>query len=308
MPALLGLMTFVRVVEAGSFAEAGRRAGTTSSAISKAITRFEQRHSVRLLHRTTHSLSLTDEGERLFEGARQLLREAEKLGASLSEGTGKTARGRVKVSIPGSLARTCLLPFLPAFHAQYPEITLDLSFEDALVDLGAEGVDIAVRAGEIEGQPGLIATELLSYPYVLCASPSYLRDFGIPINPGELAGHKHIGFRNRGTGKILSWQFAEQRNGSGQQRVVPAPDIVVDDGAAAWDLMRNGMGITWGPAWLGLSDLSTGRVVELLRDWRVPPFRLFAIRLSRRQTPARTRVVLDFLKSTAARWAYDDGL
>lgn len=301
---LMSLFSFVRVVEAGSFAEAARRAGTTSSAMSKSIARFEQRHGVRLLHRTTHSLSLTQEGERLLEGARRLLQDAERLGASLTEGDEPIARGRVKVSLPGSFAHACVLPYLSEFRASNPEIELDLSLEDSLVDLGAEGVDIAVRAGEVDRQPGHVATRLLSYPYVLCAAPEYLDAHPAPSAPSDLATHRHIVFRNKGNGQLLNWQFRSPAADQRQVRIQPNTHMIVDDGAAAWTLVRQGFGLTWAPGWLGLDDLRSGRVVEVMSDWRMPDFHLFAVRLQRKNTPARTRVVLDFLRMLVPRWQH----
>lgn len=303
IPGLMSLFAFVRVVEAGSFAEAARRAGTSSSAMSKAISRFEQRHGVRLLHRTTHSLSLTQEGEHLLSGAQQLFNEAERLGASLAaDRADRQPRGTVKVNMPGAFARACVLPHLAALRQKHPAIKLDLSFDDALIDLGAEGVDIAVRTGELARQPGHVPTTLLSYPYILCASAQYFKNHPIPRVPCHLASHDHVAFRNKGTGKVLTWQFASQTESGKVIRIQPKTTTVVDDGSGAWELMRQGFGLTWAPNWLGLEDLRAGRVVEVMRDWRVPHFTLSAIRLNRKQTPARTRAVLDFLRDLTPRW------
>lgn len=305
---LLNLLKFVRVVEAGSFAEAARRAGTTTSAMSKAIARFEKAHGLRLLHRTTHSLSLTDDGEELLEGARLLLRDAEELEASLDGRTGRGAQGRVRVSVPGALARACIVPYLPEFHARFPNVVLDLSFEDAMVDLAAEGVDLALRMGRIDGQPGMVARQLSTYPLVLCAAPSYLARKGIPRTPGELLAHDQVAFRHQGTGQVWIWHFADPVNLGNIIRHVPLPNIIVDDGSTGWRLMREGLGVTWAPSWLGLDDLRSGTVVEILPEWRTPEVPLSIVRLDRRYTPQRTLAVLEFIEEIASNWGLDTNL
>jgi DNA-binding transcriptional LysR family regulator len=122
---LLNLLQFVRIVEAGSFAEAARRAGTSTSAMSKAIARFEQTRGVKLLHRTTHAISLTHDGERLLEGARDLLRQAEQLSVMLDEATGGEA-GRVRLAAPGAFLRACIAPKLPAILTVNSALELEL--------------------------------------------------------------------------------------------------------------------------------------------------------------------------------------
>lgn len=303
---LLNLLSFVRVVEAGSFAEAARRAGTTTSAMSKAVARFERAHGIRLLHRTTHALSLTDEGERLLEGARDLLREAERLEASLDEAGDRGTRGRVRISAPGSFIRACLSPLLPSLLKENPRIELELKFDDALVDLGSEGVDIALRTGPLAGQPSLVAKQLMTFPWVLCASPKYLAHHATPKSPADLTEHHQIGFRHSGTGQLMTWLFAAPGSSAtvAPIRHVPRNRLVVEDGTTAWSMVREGLGIGWAPAWCGLDDLRSGRVVELLREWRVPESPLSAVRLERRHTPRRTQRVLEFLSRAASAWVY----
>ncbi|MDU6493878.1 LysR family transcriptional regulator, partial [Bradyrhizobium sp.] len=140
-----GLLALVRVVEAGSFAEAARRAGTTTSAMSKAVARLERARGMRLLHRSTHSLALTEEGERLMAAGRVLVESLARVQSAL----GEAARdgGRVRVTAPASFARACILPRLPAFLRERPEIEIEVKFRNEILDLAAEGVDIAIRSG-----------------------------------------------------------------------------------------------------------------------------------------------------------------
>ena len=301
MQNLVNLLAFVRVMDAGSFAEAARRAGTTTSAMSKAVSRFERAHAVKLLHRTTHALSPTVEGERLLEGARDLLRDAERLEASLAEASGRGAVGRVRISAPGAFARACLLPMLPRLLHEHPGIDVEISFDDALVELGAEGFDLALRTGALDGQPGLVARQLMTYPMVLCAAPDYLARRGIPASAADLPGHDLIGFRNRATGIVMPWAFSLPDGTTA--RHLPRPRMVVDDGTAGWTMVRDGLGLSWAPAWLGLDDLRSGRVVEVMRAARISEMPLSAIRLDRRHTPQRTSIVLNCIAAEAARWS-----
>lgn len=302
LQSLLNVLHLVRVIDAGSFSEAARRSGTTTSALSKAVTRLEQAHSVKLMHRTTHAISLTPDGEKLIEGARHLLREAEQLQAMLDR-TGGSAAGRVRLSAPGPLIRACLSPQLPALLRAHPKIELDLKVDDAQLDLAAEGVDLAIRVGTSDGQPGLVTRKLMSFPWVLCASPSYLETMGGLASPADLERHHQIGFRDAGSGQLMTWQFTDPDDGN-TVRHVPRNRLVVEDMTTIWAMVASGLGTAWLPAWCGLDDLRTRRVVELLRDWRAPETAVHAAMLDRSLIPQRTRGVLDSLASAAAAWTY----
>jgi DNA-binding transcriptional LysR family regulator len=300
-PGLTQLLWFVRIVDAGSFAEAARRSGTSTSAVSKALTRFERTYGVRLLHRTTHSLSLTDEGERLLIQGRPLLYEMEQVEASLLELGSHGATGRVRISAPTSFARSCLMPQLPAFLRKHPGINIDIYFGDEMGDLAALGIDLAIRSGEFDGLPGHVSRELFKFPWIACATPEYLAAHGTPATPADLIGHQQIGFRNKRTGQIDAWRFVSPENGQ-EVRHQPRPNHVFDEGGAAWSMVRAGFGIGWAPAWLGLQDLRDGNVMEVLNDWRAPESSLSAVRLERRLTPLRTQLFIEFLLGMSSDW------
>ena len=301
LQSLLNALHFVRVIDAGSFSEAARRSGTTTSALSKAVTRLEHAHGVKLMHRTTHAISLTPDGEKLIEGARHLLREAEQL-QGLLDRTGGTAAGRVRLSAPGPFIRACLSQQLPALLRAHPGIELDLKIDDAQLDLAAEGVDIAIRVGGSDGQPGLVTRKLMSFPWILCAAPRYLEAMGDVSAPEDLARHHQIGFRDAGSGQLMTWQFADPAGGV--VRHVPRNRLVVEDMTTIWAMVLSGLGLGWLPAWCGLDDLKRGRVVELLREWRSPETAVHSAMLDRRLVPRRTRGVLDSLADVAGEWVY----
>lgn len=301
---LLNLLVFVRVVEAGSFAEAARRAGTSTSAMSKAVIRFEQAHGVRLLHRTTHSISLTLDGEKLLEGARDLLRDAERLEALLDQAGAGGAAGRVRLSAPGPFIRACLSPRLPALLRANRALELDLKVDDANLDLAAEGIDIAIRLGSAEGQPGLTTRRLMTFPWLLCASPGYVRAMGEPRSPADFEAHHQIGFRDAATGQLMTWLFRDNAGAGAVVRQVPRNRLVVEDMTTIWAMVVGGLGVAWLPAWCGLADLRQGRVVELLPGWRMPETPIHAVQLDRTLTPRRTRAVLESLTAAAGDWTY----
>jgi DNA-binding transcriptional LysR family regulator len=297
------LHAFVRVVEAGSFAEAARRAGTTTSAMSKAIARFERTHGVRLLHRTTHSIALTDEGDRLVDAAKTLFEDLEKVEASLAEiATGQVA-GRVRITAPTSFARACIMPRLPDFLRENPTIHIEIKFRNEILDLAAEGVDLAIRSGPLDRLPGHQARKLFTFPWIACASPGYLATYGTPTSPEDLTRHEHVGFRNPATGQVLSWRFSNC-HGKVAVRFTPKPTHVFDDAHSSLSLVREGFGVGWGPAWIVADDLNSGQLVEVMRPWRVPEEPLWMVRTSSRQTPRRTLRAMEFLGSLASTWKF----
>lgn len=236
LQSLQNILHLVRVVDAGSFSEAARRSGTTTSALSKAVTRLEQAHGVKLLHRSTHAISMTPDGEKLIEGARHLLLEAEQLQGLLDQTGGGGAAGRVRLSAPGPFIRTCLSSQLPALLRAHPKIELDLRVDDAQLELAAEGVDIAIRIGTLDGQPGLVTRRLGSFPWLLCASPRYLEAMGGLSSPEALRDHHQIGFRDAGSGQLMPWQFTDPKNG-GTIRHVPRNRLVVEDMTTIWAMV-----------------------------------------------------------------------
>ena len=297
-------MCFVRVVEAGSFAEAGRRLGMTTSGVSKAISRLEAEHGVRLLHRSTHAVSLTDEGEQVLDDARDVLRGCERLGLAFSQAADGGRSGRVRISAPPGFTRAFLVPVLPRLLDAHPEIRIEIQASYDLVDLADQGVDLALRTGSLAGLPGHVSQALFSSPWCAYAAPGYLARRGTPSSPDELAGHDLIGFRNSASGRVGAWRFQDPlaRDESGTLRHDADARIVFDDGSAAYDMACNGYGIVWAPEWLALDDVRHGRVVEVLREWRSSEMLISVVRRERRLTPQRIRVVIDFLHEAAKLW------
>ncbi len=302
-PAWQQLLAFVRVVEAGSFAEAARRAGTTTSAMSKAIGRFESTHGVRLLHRSTHALSLTGDGERLLEDARQLLRGVERLEAGLGKSGPRQAAGRVRISAPRTFASSCLIPFVGGLRTDHPDIDLEILCDNQIADLAGSGIDLALRAGQVKGIPGHLTRTLFTFPWIACAAASYVERRGSPATPADLADHDQVTFLNAASGQVHCWEFrAPDGADTARYRHHPDTKLVLNDGTAAWSMIVAGFGIGWAPSWLAAGDLRSGRVVEVLRDWRTLQSSVSIVRLDQTFTPKRIDIVIERLVAAAPEW------
>ena len=275
----------------------------TTSGVSKAIGRLETEQGVRLLHRSTHSLSLTDEGEQLLEACRDLLLGYERVQSVLSNMADGKA-GRVRISAPPGFARKWLRPVLGRLLDEHPEIELDIRSAYTMVDVAEEGIDLALRTGALDGLPGLFSQRLLSFHWCVYAAPTYLAQHGTPVCPHDLARHRLLGFRTGPSGRASQWQFRSSpasEQGNLLSIDVNGP-IVFDDGSAAYDMAVAGHGLVWAPEWLAREDLNFGSVVEVLADWRTDEQIVSMVRRERRPTPRRLRVVLDALQQAADLW------
>lgn len=297
------LRCFIAVVDAGSFAGAGRQLGMTTSGVSKTIARFEAEIGMKLLHRSTHALSLTAEGEHLIEPAREAVGSIGRLEESLHLSAARSGAGRVRVSAPTAFVRSCLVPLVPLLLAEQPGMLLDLRATDRMIDLADEGVDLALRTGEIDSVHGHAQQVLFRFSWVTCASPDYVTRRGMPLTPVDLAGHDLIGFRNQRTGIVDAWRFRENEGSEPAMaggRRTPQVRIVLDDADAAFAAAIAGVGIAWAPEWLARPFLRSGAVVEVLGDWRHAGVPVSILRRDRRHTPERIERVIAFLKEYAA--------
>jgi DNA-binding transcriptional LysR family regulator len=289
------LRCFIAVIDARSFAGAARQLALTTSGVSKTISRLEAAYGLSLLHRSTHSISATEAGERLIGPARAVLNGAADIDAILTHASVSAATGSVRIGAPPAFVRRCLVPLLPAFIERHPDIALDLRASDAIVDLAEVGLDLAIRSGQLDGLPGHIGVPWFDFDWVASASPRYLEQRGIPMTPSDLAAHDLIGFRNTRTGLVEPWRLrAESFPRS------PAWRFVTDDAESAFLAAMNGTGIMWGPRWLAADALASGTAIEVLPDWCGNTTPVSILRRGQTLLPTRVRAVIDFLKSQAA--------
>jgi DNA-binding transcriptional LysR family regulator len=288
---LSGVDVFVAAVEAGGFAAAGERLYLTRSAVAKAIARIEERLDVRLFHRTTRSLSLTEDGQTYYERCIRALEELRAGEAALESGRREVA-GRLRVSAPVLFGRRCVAPVLARFATEHPRLELDLSLNDRPVDLIEDGFDLAIRSGNVDDGAGLMTRTISLERPTVCAAPAYLAKHGRPEGLDDLASHTGIAY-SRG-GRIRPWQFCV----GGRNTIVeatPPSRLRYDDAEAIADAAEAGYGLAWLPNWLIRERVRSGTLVPLLSD--VPSLEI-ATRALWPQTPhlpLRVRLAIDAL-------------
>ena len=298
MLSLPNLVTFIHVATAGSFAEAAVRMGVSTSATSKAVQRLEEELGVKLFHRTTRSVSLTTEGERLFEGSQRLVDEVEALTAEVTDSR-RAPRGRIVVSAPAVFGRVWLTDKILDFMKLYPEVEVEVNFDDRIVDLAAEGIDLAVRLGALSDSANLVVRKLFDDTIYTCAAPEYLAAHGIPETIEGLTRHRCIHYRVRTTGRLFPFHF--QRDDR-LVRQAFTPTLVLNSVDAMRRAAERGLGVTQLPSFLALDALRTGRLTELLPALRMSSFPYNLVYLDRRLVSRRVRALVDFLASDPPRF------
>ncbi len=285
------LTLFLRIVEKGGMAAAGRELGLSPATVSERLASLEAYYGARLLTRTTRSISLTDEGRMLVEGARRILAEAEEIQSRIKLGVEKIS-GSIRMAAPVDLGRNRIAPILDTFAAQHPDIKIDLILNDGYVDLVAQGIDLAVRFGALADST-LRSKNLGKNQRVICASPRYLKTYGTPKHPDDLAHHNCILMRF-GNAIDNEWNF--QIEGREQVRRVQG-NRVVNDG----DLLRqwccSGYGIALKSIWDVQGDLNTGALVEILKEFAPSPTKLQLVYPSGATQPRRIKILIQELSA-----------
>jgi DNA-binding transcriptional LysR family regulator len=287
MMILDNLALFLRIVEKGGLAAAGRELGLSAASVSERLVALERYYGAALLHRTTRAISLTDEGRLLVEGAKRLLAEADELEARIRFGVEKIS-GPIRLSAPIDLGRSYLVPVLDAFLAEHPEVTIDLNLTDGYVDLVGQGQDLAIRYGELADST-LRVKRLGHNRRVVCASPEYLRDKGLPQHPDDLAHHECILMR---FGQTIDREWLFQIDGEAR-RIVVRGHRIANDGGLVRDWSRNGYGIARKSIWDIEADLKAGTLVELLREFSAGSTGLQIVYPATQDQPKRVRLLIE---------------
>jgi len=286
---LHGIAAFVEAAEAASFALAAERMGLSRSAIGKSVARLEARLGVQLFHRTTRSLSLTDEGALFYERCAGALADIGSAEQSMASSRAEPG-GRIRISLPVLLGRRCIAPALVALGKAHRQLEFDVAFTDRPVDLVDDGIDLAVRTGALANEAGLKARRLGVQAMVLCAAPAYLHVRGTPATLDQLAAHDMLPYGKRQ--RLVPWRFLDHGR---QRELAPMGRIRFDDLEAIADAATAGCGMAWLPAWLVARRLATGELVEVLPATRGPGFDIHALWPAGRFLPARVRLVIDTL-------------
>jgi DNA-binding transcriptional LysR family regulator len=280
------MATFVRVVDTGSFSAAARQGNVGQPAVSKAVAQLEERLGVRLVTRTTRGLSPTEAGQRFYERARRALEEADEA-ETAARGAGRGLTGRLRVSAATTFARLHVVPCLPAFMAEHPELELELIMDDRVVDMVEEGVDIALRMGALPDSTAT-ARKLATGRRVLVATPAYLARAGTPASPAEIAGHQAVAYTRY---ESTTWTFRHTAGAEASVTVGGRLRVTAAEGLRAAVLAD--MGLAVASEWMFSRELASGAVVRVLAEWALPPIDLWALFPSGRLASAKARAFAD---------------
>ena len=286
---------FTRVVEQRSFTQAAQDLNLPRSTVTDAIKQLETRLQVRLLQRTTRHVSPTLDGEAYYQRCLTILADIEDAEMAFA---GAKPRGLLRIDVHGTLARHFLMPELPDFLTQYPDIVLFMSEGDRLVDPVREGIDCVVRVGKLKDSD-MVARRLGELEEVTCAAPDYLQRFGTPHSISELEGHRMVGFRSTASGTLMPLEFTV----AGQTRQVTLPCTVsVSAAESLVAAARMGLGIIQVPRYHLRDSLDNGSLLPLLPQFPSTPMPVSLLYPRNRQLSPRVRVFIDwFSKVFAAR-------
>lgn len=294
------MQAFARVVEAGSFTKAAETLHMSRTSVTQLVQQLEARLRVKLLNRTTRKVNVTADGAAYYERVLRLLADMDDAETSLSVASA-LPRGRLRVDVPSPLARMILVPALPAFHARYPDIQLDMGVSDRMVDVIGENVDCVVRGGALTDQ-SLMARRVGDLQLGVYAAPDYLARAGTPAHPTALEDthHRVVGFLWSRTGKA----FAYAMHREGERIEVQGRHVLsVDDGNAYLAAGLAGLGVLWLPDYMSAPHVAGGELVPLFEGWRLDPMPLYVAFPPNRHVSAKLRVFIDWVAELMARHA-----
>ena len=295
MHGLQPLLAFSETAKRGGFAAAARELGTAPSTLAKAVARLEASLGLRLFHRTTRQVTLTADGERLFQRCQRVLAELEEL-QSEAAGARAAPSGTLRIDMPIVFGRKVMLPLLARLVQQHPGMDLDARLSDAFVDVVKDGIDVAIRVGELQDST-LVARRIASQQLVLVAARSYLRRHGTPRVLEDLAAHRHILFRMPTSGRDRPQQF----NAKGKTVTLqPAQGLRFNDGEAMVQAAVLGLGLAQVPDYMAADDIAAHRLIEVLPQHRPPSMPIHAVMPANRMVPARVRALLEALDEWVA--------
>jgi DNA-binding transcriptional LysR family regulator len=302
LPDLEAWAIFAKVAEAGSFARAASELSLSQATVSKAVSRLEARMKTTLFHRTSRRISLTESGQAALERAARIVAEGEAVEAEVTEQS-ESLRGPIRLAAPMSFGISHLAPALPDFMARYPDVTLDLSFSDEMVDLVAQRCDLALRISSLEDS-SLLARRLCAVRILLVGAPAYFEKHGRPHHPRDLVQHRALQYAHTQT--AVTWRFRHAQQGD-FSLAAPAR-MRVNNAEALAPALRAGLGLAMQPEFLVWQDLQSGAVQTVMEDWFVPPIALHVVTPPGRARPARVQALIDYLvqRLRDAPWADAD--
>jgi LysR family transcriptional regulator for bpeEF and oprC len=291
MNQLLAIRAFARVVEAGSFTRAADSLDMPNASLSKLVQELEAHLGVRLLQRTTRRVTVTPDGQAYYEKTGLILRNLEDVDTSFNIARSKP-RGQLRIDVGGSTARDVLIPALPDFLARYPDIRIDLGVSDRSVDMVSDNVDCVIRGGLLDNS-SLIARAIGQAGMVTCATPEYLKQYGVPAYPDELKnGHRLVAYVLAQSGRAIPFRFF--RDGEKTEiKIEHRVGVNESNGHMAAGLA--GLGIIQTFAYAAGPSLRDGALVEILKPWRPQPYPFHVVYPQNRHLSHRLRVFIDWL-------------
>ncbi len=290
MDRLASMETFVRVVEAGSFSAASRSLGVGQPAVSKAVAQLEERLGVKLLSRTTRGLSTTEAGQAYYERAKRAIEEADEAESS-ARGAGAGLVGRLRISAAVTFASLHIIPRLPAFMAQHPDLDLEVVLDDRTIDLVQDGIDVSFRMGKL-ADSSLTARRIGRCKRVVVGTEAYFDRFGVPATPGDLTRHQAIVYLQTGDG---AWTF---KKGGAEMAVEMSSRLKVTAAEGVRAAVLADLGCSVASEWMFSPELQSGRVRAVLADWSLPPVDLFAVFPTGRTATAKSRALVSFIENS----------
>ncbi len=285
------LQTFVDVVAKGSLSAAARAEGIAPAMIGRRLDALEQRLGVKLLQRTTRKLALTNEGAAFLEDCQRILSELEEAESAVAERSAK-ASGHLLVSAPAGFGRQHVAPLLPSFLSEHRDVTINLNLNDRVVDMIADGVDVAIRIASLSDS-SLVGVKLADNQRVLVAAPAYLKRHGTPQTLAELAKHNCLAISSEGSQR--GWTFRDQGK---LVTIKVAGNMVCNDGEVLHDWALAGKGLAWRSMWEVGAEIESGRLQTVLDAHAAPGNDIYAVFAQRRHLPLRIRAFVDFLRHT----------
>lgn len=285
------MQVFCKVVEVGSFAGAAERLGMSTSAVSRQVAQLETLIDARLLNRTTRRISLTENGSAYYERCLQLLADLEETEEMVGRNTA-SPRGTLRLTAPISFGASHLAPALGEFARLYPAMKFDVVLADRTIDLIEEGLDLAIRIGNL-GSQNLVARRIGEAQGLICASPDYLARRGTPQVPEDLAEHDCLTYAYAAENNL--WSF--ERQGESPRKVRVNGTVHANNGTVLGELAAAGLGISRGPDFILGPLVNDGRLQTIMHDWPTPALPIFAVYPSRKHLSAKVRSFVSFMES-----------
>ncbi|MDR5782186.1 LysR substrate-binding domain-containing protein [Caballeronia sp. LZ065] len=285
-----GVVSFLAVANEGSFAKASDRLGIGRSAVSRNVQKLEAQLDARLFLRTTRSTSLTREGELFYKNCQPGVERIVQALEDMRELRNGPPRGHLRIASTSGFGRKVVAPLLPGFNARYPDIALELLLNDAACDFTADRVDVAFRDGHMDDCE-VVAKQLIPMQMIVCLSPGYAREYGVPRGVEQLERHRCISLRTS-SGRIAEWEF--KVNGV-VHKVLPHARQIFNDIDLTLQAVMDGQGIAQLPAYLVCEALKAGRLVMCLAQYAPEDGGHYLCYLSRKHLPTRVRVFVDYM-------------